>query len=157
MHALLIIEPRFASFSNVCGRPCAINTMTSAVTPSKPPPNQQLQMSQPQPSFQASATPASPPSRRADLKSWWKKFQVQPTRHQEARGKPSPSYLARSLDLIFIVIIHHPTSLCYASSTPVMCQILCYLSRARGLSFCAAETPDCTASQTRRSCSSTRG
>ncbi|KAI0526496.1 hypothetical protein F5B22DRAFT_586107 [Xylaria bambusicola] len=58
--------------------------MTSAVTPSKPP-NQQLQMSQPQPSSQAPVTPASPPSKRADLKSWWKKFQVQPTRHQEAR------------------------------------------------------------------------
>ncbi|KAI0424979.1 hypothetical protein F5Y09DRAFT_347166 [Xylaria sp. FL1042] len=59
--------------------------MTSAVTPSKPP-NQQQQMTQPQPSSQASVTPASPPSKRADLKSWWKKFQVQPTRHQEARG-----------------------------------------------------------------------
>ncbi|KAI1359536.1 hypothetical protein F5Y08DRAFT_76940 [Xylaria arbuscula] len=58
--------------------------MTSAVTPSKPP-SQQLQMNQPQPSSQAPVTPASPPSRRADLKSWWKKFQVQPTRHQEAR------------------------------------------------------------------------
>ncbi|RWA12104.1 hypothetical protein EKO27_g2994 [Xylaria grammica] len=58
--------------------------MTSTVTPSKPP-NQQLQMSQPQPSSQAPVTPASPPSKRADLKSWWKKFQVQPARHQEAR------------------------------------------------------------------------
>ncbi|KAI0976182.1 hypothetical protein F4678DRAFT_469218 [Xylaria arbuscula] len=58
--------------------------MTSAVTPSKPP-NQQLQMNQPQPSSQAPVTPASPPSKRADLKSWWKKFQVQPTRHHEAR------------------------------------------------------------------------
>ncbi|KAI1276508.1 hypothetical protein F5Y07DRAFT_130035 [Xylaria sp. FL0933] len=60
--------------------------MTSAVTPSKPPPNQQQQhMNQPQPSSQAPVTPASPPSKRADLKSWWKKFQVQATRHQEAR------------------------------------------------------------------------
>ncbi|KAI0802512.1 hypothetical protein GGR55DRAFT_422211 [Xylaria sp. FL0064] len=60
--------------------------MTSAVTPSKPPPNhQQHHMNQPQPSSQAPVTPASPPSKRADLKSWWKKFQVQATRHQEAR------------------------------------------------------------------------
>ncbi|KAF2970569.1 hypothetical protein GQX73_g2986 [Xylaria multiplex] len=58
--------------------------MTSTVTPSKPP-NQQLQMSQPQPPLQTPVTPASPPSKRADLKSWWKKFQVQPTRHQEPR------------------------------------------------------------------------
>ncbi|KAJ8109005.1 hypothetical protein ONZ43_g6257 [Nemania bipapillata] len=57
--------------------------MTSAVTPSKPP--NQLPMNQPQPSSQAPATPASPPSKRADLKSWWKKFQVQPTKHHETR------------------------------------------------------------------------
>ncbi|TGJ85307.1 hypothetical protein E0Z10_g3457 [Xylaria hypoxylon] len=58
--------------------------MTSAVTPSKPS-HQYLQMSQPQPPSQAPVTPASPPSKRADLKSWWKKFQVQPARHQEPR------------------------------------------------------------------------
>ncbi|KAI3337111.1 RhoGAP-domain-containing protein [Xylariaceae sp. AK1471] len=44
-------------------------------------------MSPPQPSSQIPATPASPPSKRADLKSWWKKFQVQPSRHHETRGK----------------------------------------------------------------------
>ncbi|KAI8947445.1 hypothetical protein F4801DRAFT_510730 [Xylaria longipes] len=58
--------------------------MTSAVTPSK-----QLQMSQappqPHPPAQTPVTPASPPSKRTDLKSWWKKFQVQPTRHHETR------------------------------------------------------------------------
>ncbi|KAI1743695.1 hypothetical protein F4680DRAFT_354079 [Xylaria scruposa] len=58
--------------------------MTSAVTPTK-----QHQMSQapsqPQPPPQSPVTPASPPSKRADLKSWWKKFQVQPTRHHETR------------------------------------------------------------------------
>ncbi|TRX94784.1 hypothetical protein FHL15_004245 [Xylaria flabelliformis] len=58
--------------------------MTSAVTPSK-----QHQMSQapsqPQPPPQSPVTPASPPSKRADLKSWWKKFQVQPARHHETR------------------------------------------------------------------------
>ncbi|KAI0532900.1 RhoGAP-domain-containing protein [Xylaria digitata] len=42
-------------------------------------------MTQPQPPLQAPVTPASPPSKRADLKSWWKKFQVQPTRHHEPR------------------------------------------------------------------------
>ncbi|KAI0448011.1 hypothetical protein F4803DRAFT_2663 [Xylaria telfairii] len=62
--------------------------MTSPITPSK-----QLQMSQappqsqpqPQPPPQVPVTPASPPSKRNDLKSWWKKFQVQPTRHHETR------------------------------------------------------------------------
>ncbi|KAJ2977041.1 hypothetical protein NUW58_g7929 [Xylaria curta] len=59
--------------------------MTSAVTPSKPP-SHQLQMTQPpQPPHQNPVTPASPPSKRADLKSWWKKFQVQPARHHETR------------------------------------------------------------------------
>ncbi|GAP89232.1 hypothetical protein SAMD00023353_1200470 [Rosellinia necatrix] len=62
--------------------------MTSAVAPSKPS-SQQPQMSQPPPSSQAPVTPASPPSKRADLKSWWKKFQVQPSRHQETR-EPKP-------------------------------------------------------------------
>ncbi|KAI1425996.1 RhoGAP-domain-containing protein [Xylaria sp. FL1777] len=65
-------------------------------------------MNQPQPSSQAPVTPASPPSKRADLKSWWKKFQVQPTRHQESRGKrPSTLpclYLPTYLSLSSIVI-----------------------------------------------------
>ncbi|KAI1131535.1 hypothetical protein F5Y10DRAFT_59901 [Nemania abortiva] len=58
--------------------------MTSAATPSKPP-NQQLQVNQPPSPSQAPVAPASPPSKRADLKSWWKKFQVQPTKHHETR------------------------------------------------------------------------
>ncbi|KAI0408702.1 hypothetical protein F4802DRAFT_361147 [Xylaria palmicola] len=61
--------------------------MTSAVTPSKLA-SQQLQMSEPQsqpPPHHAPITPASPPSMRAELKSWWRKFQVQPTRHHETR------------------------------------------------------------------------
>ncbi len=79
--------------------------MTSAITPSKP--HGQLQTNQPQPSSQAPITPASPPSKRADLKSWWKKFQVQPTRHQEARGKRSSSYLAWSSDLSAIILLNY--------------------------------------------------
>ncbi|KAK5629611.1 hypothetical protein RRF57_005326 [Xylaria bambusicola] len=75
--------------------------MTSAVTPSKPP-NRQLQMSQPQPSSQTPVTPASPPSKRADLKSWWKKFQVQPTRQQEVRGK-RPSRFVRTSSVITLL------------------------------------------------------
>ncbi|KAI1751409.1 hypothetical protein F4782DRAFT_182636 [Xylaria castorea] len=67
--------------------------MTSAVTPSK-----HLQMSQapsqPHPPPQSPVTPASPPSKRADLKSWWKKFQVQPTRHHETRAHAPASKCA---------------------------------------------------------------
>ncbi|KAI0199657.1 hypothetical protein F4808DRAFT_461540 [Astrocystis sublimbata] len=59
-------------------------TSATAVTPSR-----QLQSSQtpslPHPPPQTPQMPASPPSKRADLKSWWKKFQVQPTRHHETR------------------------------------------------------------------------
>ncbi|KAI1180391.1 hypothetical protein F4777DRAFT_313964 [Nemania sp. FL0916] len=60
--------------------------MTSAVTSSKPPgQHQQLQTAQQQAPSQGPVTPASPPSRRSDLKSWWKKFQVQPTKHHDTR------------------------------------------------------------------------
>ncbi|KAI1823058.1 hypothetical protein F4861DRAFT_531841 [Xylaria intraflava] len=58
--------------------------MTSAVTPSRLP-NQQFEMGSSQPQPQPPTAPMSPPSKRADLKSWWKKFQVQPNRHQEPR------------------------------------------------------------------------
>ncbi|KAI1813881.1 RhoGAP-domain-containing protein [Poronia punctata] len=45
-------------------------------------------MSPPQLSSRFPTTPVSPPSKRADLKSWWRKFQVQPSRNQEpAPGK----------------------------------------------------------------------
>ncbi|KAI8628643.1 RhoGAP-domain-containing protein [Xylariaceae sp. FL1651] len=40
-------------------------------------------MTPPQPSSQTPVTPASPPTKRGDLKSWWKKFQVQSSRHHE--------------------------------------------------------------------------
>ncbi|KAK8095345.1 hypothetical protein PG999_013367 [Apiospora kogelbergensis] len=54
--------------------------MTSAAaTPSKPLPQQQQQQAQPA----ASTNTASPPSKR-DLKSWWKRFQLQ-SRHQESQ------------------------------------------------------------------------
>ncbi|KAI1196160.1 hypothetical protein F5X97DRAFT_221218 [Nemania serpens] len=59
--------------------------MTSAASPSKPSRQQHPHTSQPQSSSQAPVTPASPPARRADLKSWWKKFQVQSTKHHETR------------------------------------------------------------------------
>lgn len=77
--------------------------MTSAASPSKPSRQQHPHTSQPQSSSQAPVTPASPPARRADLKSWWKKFQVQSTKHHETRGKPaSPVF-------IFIVLLGHIT------------------------------------------------
>ncbi|CAJ2506223.1 Uu.00g003530.m01.CDS01 [Anthostomella pinea] len=60
--------------------------MTSAVTPSKPAPHHQ-QMSPPQQQSHPS-TPTSPPSKR-DLKSWWKRFQVQ-SRHHETTPDPRP-------------------------------------------------------------------
>ncbi|KAI1116074.1 hypothetical protein F5Y14DRAFT_85280 [Nemania sp. NC0429] len=64
--------------------------MTSAASPSKPSRQQQPQMNEAQSSSQASSSQASgsaasPPPRRADLKSWWKKFQVQTNRHHETR------------------------------------------------------------------------
>ncbi|KAI0166084.1 RhoGAP-domain-containing protein [Xylariaceae sp. FL1272] len=65
--------------------------MTSAGTPSKPPPHHPV--SPPQPvalpaSSTQPVTPASPPSRRADLKSWWKKFQVQGRHHDVPETRP---------------------------------------------------------------------
>ncbi|KAI1854627.1 hypothetical protein JX266_000745 [Neoarthrinium moseri] len=57
--------------------------MTSAATPSKPPPHHPA--SPPQQQQHASPSNAqSPPSKR-DLKSWWKRFQVQSSKHQEAQ------------------------------------------------------------------------
>ncbi|KAI1432342.1 hypothetical protein GGR50DRAFT_614787 [Xylaria sp. CBS 124048] len=58
--------------------------MTSAVTPSRPS-NQRTEMSSSPPPPPPPVAPLSPPSKRADLKSWWKKFQVQPGRHHETR------------------------------------------------------------------------
>ncbi|KAK9779044.1 putative Rho-GAP domain-containing protein [Seiridium cardinale] len=55
--------------------------MTSAATPSKPTPTSPPQQhAQPSPS-----APQSPPSKR-DLKSWWKRFQVQ-SKHQESQAR----------------------------------------------------------------------
>jgi hypothetical protein len=58
--------------------------MTSAAAPSKqqPAPTEPPQHLAAQPS---SAVPQSPPTKR-DLKSWWKRFQVQ-SKHQETQGK----------------------------------------------------------------------
>ncbi|KAI2637313.1 hypothetical protein GGS21DRAFT_471592 [Xylaria nigripes] len=58
--------------------------MTSAVTPSKHL-NRQPEMASSQPTSQSSVAPMSPPSKRSDLKSWWKKFQVQTNKHHETR------------------------------------------------------------------------
>src|SRR5687767_4325453 len=73
--------------------------MSSTVSPSKGPPNQQHQLPPPQqmstsPPQQHAQLPsippqaASPPSKR-DLKSWWKRFQSQSKSH-ESHGKPAP-------------------------------------------------------------------
>ncbi|KAH8673987.1 hypothetical protein BX600DRAFT_221992 [Xylariales sp. PMI_506] len=61
--------------------------MTSATTPSKPSHHHHHPSSPPQnlPAPSMSSNPASPPSKR-DLKSWWKRFQVQ-SKHQETQGK----------------------------------------------------------------------
>lgn len=113
VHALPIIKPHPPSLQNVCGRPHVIDTMTSAASPSKPSRQQQPQTNQPQPPSQAPVTPASPPARRADLKSWWKKFQVQSTKHHETRGKPA------SPVLLFIVLLDHITP--SSASSPAFC------------------------------------
>ncbi|KAI0168492.1 RhoGAP domain-containing protein [Pestalotiopsis sp. NC0098] len=67
--------------------------MTSAAAPSKPAPTSPPQhLSQP-----SSAVPQSPPSKR-DLKSWWKRFQVQ-SKHQEAQDPFIECLPAQQADL----------------------------------------------------------
>jgi hypothetical protein len=133
---LPIATPHSSSLNHFCGclRIRVINTMTSPVTPSRPP-NQRHHMSPPQPSSPAPITPASPPSKRGDLKSWWKKFQVQSSRHQEPPGKrlcqEFASQRRRHFSLVLlesVAKLSEPSSASLSLALPPLCFFLPLLS-----------------------------
>lgn len=94
--------------------------MTSTTTPSRPlPQNHNASPPPPQQSASPAANAASPPSRR-DLKSWWKRFQLQ-SRHQENQGKEHLRSLAAHRPLrphCCLSLSRHDCPLTIAAPTP---------------------------------------